>query len=75
MKSLNDFMRERKTISGFVFSQVITMLFGPMRSEMSSRPSVAEVVRRFGVPPSAGHHVNLGVAVVLRSERELRSIR
>ncbi len=54
MKELNDFIRERNTIRGLVFSHAITMLFGPMRSETSSRPSVAEVVKRFGVPPSAG---------------------
>ena len=53
-KSSNDLMRERKTMIGLVFSHAITMLFGPMRSETSSRPSVAEVVRRFGTPPSAG---------------------
>src|SRR5947209_18505685 len=54
MKSLNDFIRERNTISGFVFSHAITILFGPIRSETSSRPSVAEMVSRLGVPPSAG---------------------
>ena len=54
MKSLNDRIRERKTTSGFVFSQPTTRLFGPMRSLMSSRPSVAVVVNRLGVPPSAG---------------------
>ena len=54
MNELNDFMRERKTTSGLVFSHAMTMLFGPIRSEMSSRPSVAVVVRRFGSPPSAG---------------------
>ncbi len=54
MKELNDFLRERKTTTGFVFCHVITMLFGPIRSEMSSRPSVAVVVRRFGAPPCAG---------------------
>ena len=54
MKELKDVMRERKTTSGFVFCQPMTMLFGPIRSEISSRPSVAVVVRRFGTPPSAG---------------------
>ena len=54
MKELNVFIRERKTTSGFVFCQVMTMLFGPIRSETSSRPSVAVVVRRFGTPPSPG---------------------
>jgi len=55
-------MRERKTTSGFVFSHVITMLFGPIRSETSSRPTVVR------------HHVNFRVAVVLRSERELFAV-
>ena len=68
-------MRDRNTTSGLVFSQAITMLFGPIRSEMSSRPSVAVVVRRFGSPPSPGHDVDFGVAVVLRSECELCSVR
>ncbi len=54
MNELNVFMRERNTTSGFVFCHVITMLFGPIRSEMSSRASVAVVVRRFGTPPSPG---------------------
>ena len=54
MKELKDFMRERKTTSGFVLSQVITRLLGPMRSEMSSRPRVGVIVSRLGTPPSAG---------------------
>ena len=53
-KSSNDLMRERKTTSGLVFCHAITMLLGPMRREKSPRPSVAEIVSRFGVPPSAG---------------------
>jgi len=32
----------------------MTRLFGPIRSETSSRPSVAVHVRRFGTPPWAG---------------------
>jgi hypothetical protein len=54
MKASNDFIRVRKTTSGFVFCQVITILFGPIRSEISSRPKVAVMVSRFGAPPSAG---------------------
>ena len=54
MKELNEVRRERKTTTGSVFFQVMTRLFGPIRSEMSSRPKVAVVVRRFGSPPSPG---------------------
>jgi hypothetical protein len=54
MKELNVRIRVRKTTRGFVFSQVMTMLFGPIRSEMSSRLIVAVVVIRFGTPPSPG---------------------
>src|SRR5205814_6365294 len=54
MKSSNDLMRERNTTRGFVFSHAMTRLFGPMRSEISSRPRVAEVVNLLGAPPSAG---------------------
>src|SRR6266508_4301429 len=54
MKELNDFIRVRKTINGLMFCQAITILLGPILSDMSSRPRVAVMVRRLGVPPSAG---------------------
>src|SRR3954463_14528817 len=54
LKSLNDFILDRNAMSGRVFSQESTMLFGPIRSEISSRFRVAEVVSLFGAPPSAG---------------------
>ena len=54
MNELNDRIRERKTTRGSVCRHPMTRLFGPMRSEMSSRPRVGEVVSRFGTPPSAG---------------------
>ena len=38
-------------MSGFVFCHAITMLFGPIRSDTSSRPRVAVYVNRRGVPP------------------------
>ncbi len=74
MKSLNDFIRERKTTRGLVFSQAITKLFGPIRSEISSRPRVAEVVRRFGRAAFRWHDIDFGIAVVLRGESELRPV-
>ena len=47
-------MRERKMIFLPSGVQAITMLFGPMRSETSSRPSVGVKVIRLGTPPAAG---------------------
>src|SRR6266581_3303345 len=54
MKESNDFIRVRKTTNGLVFCQAITILLGPIRSDISSRPKVAVIVSRLGAPPSAG---------------------
>ncbi len=75
MKELNVVIRERKTTSGFVFSHAITMLFGPIRSEMSSRAERGGGGQALRHAAFARHDVDLGVAVVLRSEGELRAIR
>ena len=52
------------------FFQPMTMLFGPMRSETSSRLRVAVKVRRLRHAALGGHEVDLGVAVVLAGEGE-----
>jgi len=53
-KSLNDRIRDRNRIVLLSCFQPMTMLFGPMRSDTSSRLSVAVNVSRRGTPPSAG---------------------
>src|SRR5881227_152511 len=65
-KSSNDLMRERKTMSGLVFSHAIRNIVAAQcgRSRKALRDAAV-----------GWHDVNFSVAVVLRSKSDLSSIR